>query len=68
MRAYGYNIEQILMIDIIPDASVRKAMNEINAGASFTTPFLLFSVGERFLFLVPWNPSMLLGFSCVLRT
>ncbi|XXG77812.1 hypothetical protein AAC387_Pa08g1891 [Persea americana] len=31
MRAYGYNIEQILMIDIIPDASVRKAMNEINA-------------------------------------
>ena len=32
MGAYGYNIEHILMVDIIPDASVRKAMNEINAG------------------------------------
>lgn len=32
MGAYGYNIEQILMVDIIPDASVRRAMNEINAG------------------------------------
>ena len=32
MGAYGYNIEQILMVDIIPDPSVRKAMNEINAG------------------------------------
>ncbi|KAF5732302.1 hypersensitive-induced response protein 4 [Tripterygium wilfordii] len=31
MRAYGYSIEHILMVDIIPDASVRKAMNEINA-------------------------------------
>ncbi|KAL6321053.1 hypothetical protein AAG906_012038 [Vitis piasezkii] len=31
MGAYGYNIEHILMVDIIPDASVRKAMNEINA-------------------------------------
>lgn len=33
MGAYGYNIEQILMVDIIPDPSVRRAMNEINAGA-----------------------------------
>lgn len=32
MGAYGYSIEQILMVDIIPDASVRRAMNEINAG------------------------------------
>lgn len=32
MGAYGYNIEQILIIDVIPDPSVRKAMNEINAG------------------------------------
>lgn len=32
MGAYGYNIEEILMVDIIPDASVRKAMNDINAG------------------------------------
>lgn len=31
MGAYGYKIEHILMVDIIPDASVRKAMNEINA-------------------------------------
>lgn len=32
MRTYGYNIEHILMVDIIPDTAVRKAMNEINAG------------------------------------
>ncbi|KAG2311117.1 hypothetical protein Bca52824_022674 [Brassica carinata] len=32
MGAYGYSIEHILMVDIIPDSSVRKAMNEINAG------------------------------------
>lgn len=31
MGAYGYNIEQILVVDVIPDASVRRAMNEINA-------------------------------------
>ncbi|OWM75673.1 hypersensitive-induced response protein 4 [Punica granatum] len=31
MSAYGYNIEHILMVDVVPDASVRKAMNEINA-------------------------------------
>ncbi|KAJ0253669.1 hypothetical protein HA466_0113130 [Hirschfeldia incana] len=31
MVAYGYSIEHILMVDIIPDPSVRKAMNEINA-------------------------------------
>ncbi|XP_062092118.1 hypersensitive-induced response protein 4-like [Humulus lupulus] len=31
MVAYGYNIEHILMVDIIPDPHVRKAMNEINA-------------------------------------
>lgn len=29
---YGYSIEHILMVDIIPDEQVRKAMNEINAG------------------------------------
>jgi hypothetical protein len=32
MADYGYSIEHILMVDIIPDASVRKAMNDINAG------------------------------------
>jgi regulator of protease activity HflC (stomatin/prohibitin superfamily) len=31
MSAYGYSIEHFLMVDIIPDPSVRKAMNEINA-------------------------------------
>ncbi|KAI3411262.1 PHB domain-containing protein, partial [Psidium guajava] len=31
MGAYGYSIEHILMVDIIPDSSVRRAMNEINA-------------------------------------
>lgn len=31
MGAYGFSIEHILMVDIVPDASVRKAMNEINA-------------------------------------
>nr|GEV89249.1 hypersensitive-induced response protein 4 [Tanacetum cinerariifolium] len=31
MGEYGYNIEQILIVDILPDPSVRKAMNEINA-------------------------------------
>ncbi|CAM8900580.1 hypothetical protein QQ045_011627 [Rhodiola kirilowii] len=31
MGAYGYSIEHILMVDIIPDPAVRKAMNEINA-------------------------------------
>lgn len=34
MGAYGYSIEHILMVDIIPDASVRLAMNEINAGTN----------------------------------
>jgi hypothetical protein len=32
MSDYGYSIEHILLIDIIPDAAVRKAMNDINAG------------------------------------
>lgn len=32
MGDYGYSIEHILMVDIIPDAAVRRAMNEINAG------------------------------------
>ncbi|XP_028756468.1 protein PPLZ12 [Neltuma alba] len=31
MGEYGYNIEHILMVDIIPDNAVRFAMNEINA-------------------------------------
>ena len=35
MVAYGYNIEHILMVDIVPDSNVRTAMNEINAGHYF---------------------------------
>ncbi|KAE8726542.1 Hypersensitive-induced response protein 4 [Hibiscus syriacus] len=31
MGDYGYSIEHILMVDIIPDPTVRTAMNEINA-------------------------------------
>ncbi|KAL3693109.1 hypothetical protein R1sor_006760 [Riccia sorocarpa] len=31
MSNYGYNIEQTLIVDIEPDATVRRAMNEINA-------------------------------------
>nr|AGT16575.1 hypothetical protein SHCRBa_250_M20_R_130 [Saccharum hybrid cultivar R570] len=31
MADYGYSIEHILMVDTIPDAAVRKAMNDINA-------------------------------------
>lgn len=31
MGAYGFSIEQTLVVDIEPDATVRRAMNEINA-------------------------------------
>ena len=34
MSAYGYEIVQTLIVDIEPDAHVKKAMNEINAGNS----------------------------------
>ncbi|KAH6555908.1 hypothetical protein KP509_1Z218400 [Ceratopteris richardii] len=33
MRTYGYQIVQTLIIDIVPDERVKKAMNEINAAA-----------------------------------
>lgn len=42
MGAYGYSIEHILMVDIIPDPAVRKAMNEINAGNELIQTTLLF--------------------------
>jgi len=41
MGAYGYLIEHILMVDIIPDDTVRKAMNEINAGTPYVLSFLV---------------------------
>jgi hypothetical protein len=34
MTAYGYEIVQTLIVDIVPDITVKKAMNEINAGMS----------------------------------
>ena len=37
MRTYGYEIVQTLIVDIEPDATVKHAMNEINAG---TVPFV----------------------------
>lgn len=32
MSMYGYEIVQTLIVDIEPDAHVKRAMNEINAG------------------------------------
>ncbi|KAK9151618.1 hypothetical protein Syun_009927 [Stephania yunnanensis] len=49
MGAYGYNIERILMVDIIPDQSVRKAINEINAGFKFGCAA---AVSDRFALLL----------------
>jgi hypothetical protein len=44
MGEYGYSIEHILMVDIIPDPSVRRAMNEINAGNNIL--WFLYSVSS----------------------
>ncbi|MCO5607135.1 hypothetical protein L7F22_061328 [Adiantum nelumboides] len=35
MKTYGYQIVQTLIVDIIPDQTVKKAMNEINAAHRF---------------------------------
>lgn len=43
MGEYGYSIEHILMVDVIPDASVRSAMNEINAGEVLVSSVFLLS-------------------------
>lgn len=32
MSAYGFEIVQTLIVDIEPDAQVKRAMNEINSG------------------------------------
>lgn len=32
MRTYGYEIVQTLIVDVEPDETVKRAMNEINAG------------------------------------
>ncbi|XP_058181710.1 hypersensitive-induced response protein 4-like [Rhododendron vialii] len=49
MGAYGYSIEHILMVDIIPDASVRKAMNEINAAQRLQLANVFKGEGEKIL-------------------
>lgn len=36
MSMYGDEIVQTLIVDIEPDDRVKRAMNEINAGKSFT--------------------------------
>lgn len=36
MSAYGFEIVQILIVDIEPDVQVKRAMNEINAGKWLT--------------------------------
>ena len=36
MSAYGYTIQQTLIVDVEPDITVRRAMNEINAGEGRT--------------------------------
>jgi hypothetical protein len=44
MRNYGYEIVQTLIVDIEPDETVKRAMNEINAGeethVSLLCPFV----------------------------
>jgi regulator of protease activity HflC (stomatin/prohibitin superfamily) len=38
MRTYGYEIVQTLIVDIEPDETVKRAMNEINAGKTLSFP------------------------------
>jgi hypothetical protein len=52
MGAYGFSIEHILMVDIIPDPAVRKAMNEINAGNLNFSCFFFFFFFFLFLLLL----------------
>ena len=35
MTTYGYEIVQTLIVDVIPHETVKRAMNEINAGLLF---------------------------------
>ncbi len=45
MGVFGYAIEQTLITDIEPDATVKKSMNEINAGNSLILLVLNFHFG-----------------------
>ena len=51
MSAYGYEIVQTLIVDIVPDDRVKKAMNEINAGKCIKFHVLnqwpVYSVGTK---------------------
>ncbi|CAA7391725.1 unnamed protein product [Spirodela intermedia] len=49
MGAYGYSIEQILMVDIVPDPSVRRAMNEINAAQRLRQASIFKGEAEKIL-------------------
>jgi DNA-directed RNA polymerase subunit K/omega len=40
MRTYGYEIVQTLIVDIEPDETVKRAMNEINAGKTLISSML----------------------------
>jgi hypothetical protein len=40
MRTYGYEIVQTLIVDIEPDVTVKRAMNEINAGRRPIVPLM----------------------------
>lgn len=44
MKTYGYEIVQTLIVDIIPDQTVKKAMNEINAGMLFFSKLCFVSI------------------------
>ncbi len=41
MRTYGYEIVQTLIVDIEPDVTVKRAMNEINAGRRPIVPLMI---------------------------
>nr|CAD1829860.1 unnamed protein product [Ananas comosus var. bracteatus] len=52
MSAYGYKIVQTLIVDIVPDEHVKRAMNEINAGNVWQI------LGEKYLLLLLYQCSV----------
>jgi len=49
MGAYGYSIEQTLIVDVEPDPTVRRAMNEINAAQRMRVAALDKAEAEKIL-------------------
>jgi regulator of protease activity HflC (stomatin/prohibitin superfamily) len=49
MGAYGYSIEQTLIVDVEPDSTVRRAMNEINAAQRMRVAALDKAEAEKIL-------------------